>query len=92
MIQDSNADVRISVIVNPFDGTNDDNTIDINQIVLATLHSLPVDKAIRFIRNIIKEDVANGKIDIEVIIFFFAKKFGHANKYLTNYRKIRKRL
>ncbi|XP_048265271.1 UDP-glucose:glycoprotein glucosyltransferase isoform X3 [Bombus terrestris] len=62
---DSNADVRISVIINPFDGTNDDNTIDINQIVLATLHSLPVDKAIRFIRDIIKEDVANGKIDIE---------------------------
>lgn len=74
MIQDSNADVRISVIVNPFDGTNDDNTIDINQIVLATLHSLPADKAIRFIRNIIKEDVANGKIDIEVIIFFFLRK------------------
>lgn len=74
MIQDSNADVRISVIVNPIDGTNDDNTIDINQIVLATLHSLPVDKAIRFIRNIIKEDVANGKIDIEVIIFFFLRK------------------
>lgn len=73
MIQDSNADVRISVIVNPFDGTNDDNTIDINQIVLATLHSLPVDKAIRFIRNIIKEDVANGKIDIEVIISFLRK-------------------
>lgn len=73
MIQDSNADVRISVIVNPLDGTNDDNTIDINQIVLATLHSLPVDKAIRFIRNIIKEDVANGKINIEVIISFLRK-------------------
>lgn len=73
IIQDSNADVRISVIVNPFDGTNDDNTIDINQIVLATLHSLPVDKAIRFIRDIIKEDVANGKIDIEVIISFLRK-------------------
>lgn len=73
IIQDSNADVRISVIINPFDGTNDDNTIDINQIVLATLHSLPVDKAIRFIRDIIKEDVANGKIDIEVIISFLRK-------------------
>lgn len=76
MIQESNADVRITVIVNPLVNTNDDDddddTIDINQIVLAALHSLPVEKSIRFIRNIIKEDVArDNKVNVEVIIIFF---------------------
>lgn len=75
MIQESNADVRITVIVNPSTDTNDvDSTADINQIALAALNSLPVEKAMRFIRNIVKEDVANviisGKqFDIEVIMF-----------------------
>lgn len=77
MIQESNADVRITVIVNPLVNTNgnDDDTIDINQIVLAALHSLPVEKSIRFIRNIIKEDAiaSDGKVDVEVIIFFLLK-------------------
>ncbi|OAD52233.1 UDP-glucose:glycoprotein glucosyltransferase [Eufriesea mexicana] len=64
---ESNADVRITVIVNPHVDTNDaDNTIDINQIVLAVLHSFPIEKAMRLIRNIIKEDIANvsDKIDM----------------------------
>lgn len=72
IIQESNADVRISIIVNPLADTNN-NTIDINQIVLAALHTLPVEKIMRFIRNIIKEDMATvilneKKVDIEVII------------------------
>ncbi|CAK9802630.1 UDP-glucose:glycoprotein glucosyltransferase [Anthophora quadrimaculata] len=67
---ESNGDVRITVIVNPFLDANDvDNTADINQIVLAALNGLPVEKAMRFIRNVIKEDVVNdivsGKFDIE---------------------------
>lgn len=73
IIQESNADVRITVIVNPHVDTNDaDNTIDVNQIVLAALHSLPVEKAMRLIRNVIKEDAndrISDKIDVEVIIF-----------------------
>lgn len=43
---------------------------DINQIVLAAFNNLPVDKAMRFIRNVIQEEVASiiadGKFDIEV--------------------------
>ncbi|XP_043524018.1 UDP-glucose:glycoprotein glucosyltransferase isoform X3 [Frieseomelitta varia] len=66
---ESNADVRITVIVNPLVNTSDDDddTIDINQIVLAALHSLPVEKSIRFIRNIIKEDAvaSDDKVDVE---------------------------
>ena len=75
MIQESNADVRITVIVNPFVNTSDDDddTIDINQIVLAALHSLPVEKSIRFIRNIIKEDAVASEVDVEVIIFSLPK-------------------
>lgn len=73
IIQESNADVRITVIVNPHVDTNDaDNTIDVNQIVLAALHSLPAEKAMRLIRNVIKEDAndrISDKIDVEVIIF-----------------------
>lgn len=85
MIQESNADVRITVIVNPSTDANDvDSTADINQIALAALNSLPVEKAMRFIRNIVKEDVANvivsGKqFDIEVIMFDW-ERILHAGK------------
>ncbi|XP_076685306.1 UDP-glucose-glycoprotein glucosyltransferase isoform X3 [Andrena cerasifolii] len=68
---ESNADVRIAVIVNPLtDATSDiAGSADINRIALAALNSLPVDKALRFIRHIITEDIANvianGNFDIE---------------------------
>ncbi|XP_017891944.1 UDP-glucose:glycoprotein glucosyltransferase isoform X2 [Ceratina calcarata] len=67
---ESNADVRVSVIVNPIGDTNDvDNANDVNQLVLAALSGLPVEKALRFVRNIITEEVAgvitSGKFDVE---------------------------
>ncbi|CAL7942835.1 unnamed protein product [Xylocopa violacea] len=67
---ESNVDVRITVIVNPLaDANNLDSTADINRIVLAALNGLSVEKSVRFVRNVIKEDVASviisGKFHIE---------------------------
>ncbi|XP_076640007.1 UDP-glucose-glycoprotein glucosyltransferase [Colletes latitarsis] len=66
---ESNADVRLSVIINSPSGPNDDSTTDINQIVLAALDGLPIDKVLRFVRKVIQEDVAgviaDGKFEIE---------------------------
>ncbi|XP_076281321.1 UDP-glucose-glycoprotein glucosyltransferase isoform X2 [Lasioglossum baleicum] len=69
---ESNVDVRVTVIVNP---TTDENnnyqsiTTDINQVVLAALNSLPVEKAKNFIRRVIQEnvasDIAKGDFQIE---------------------------
>ncbi|XP_053979752.1 UDP-glucose:glycoprotein glucosyltransferase isoform X1 [Hylaeus volcanicus] len=66
---ESNADVRVTVIINSPTDENVDGTSDINKIVLAALNGLPIDKVMRFIRKVIQEDVArliaDGKFDIE---------------------------
>lgn len=66
--QESNTDARISVIIN----TKDDSNVksDINKIVLAALNALSPEKAILYIRKIIKEEnaalIASGNFEIEV--------------------------
>ncbi|XP_031847873.1 UDP-glucose-glycoprotein glucosyltransferase [Nomia melanderi] len=67
---ESNADVRITVIVNPMtDANNLDDTVDINKIALAALNSLSTEKARHFIRKVIEEDAAKvitaGNFNIE---------------------------
>nr|XP_012149315.1 PREDICTED: UDP-glucose:glycoprotein glucosyltransferase isoform X2 [Megachile rotundata] len=67
---ESNADVRITIIINPATDTdNAVNAIDINRIALTAINVLPTDKALHFVRNIIKEDVVtdiiSGKFDIQ---------------------------
>ncbi|XP_076247159.1 UDP-glucose-glycoprotein glucosyltransferase isoform X2 [Calliopsis andreniformis] len=67
---ESNGDVRISFIINPSSDTTEiDSTTDVNQIALAALNYLSLEKATRFIRNIIKEDVfdliTNGNYNME---------------------------
>ncbi|XP_029039597.1 UDP-glucose:glycoprotein glucosyltransferase [Osmia bicornis bicornis] len=67
---ESNADVRIGVIINPSSDTdNVDSSMDINKIASAAINVLPVEKAMHFVRNIIKEDIVtdivNGKFDMQ---------------------------
>lgn len=64
--------MRIGIIINPSSDTdNVDSTMDINKIALAAINVLPVEKAMHFVRNIIKEDtvtdIVNGKFDMQVI-------------------------
>lgn len=48
-----------------------EHTPDINQIALAAINGLSVEKVTQFIRDLIKEeaadDIANGNVTIEVI-------------------------
>lgn len=67
---ESNADVRITVIINPsMDERKMEHTPDINQIALAAINGLSVEKVTQFIRDLIKEeaadDIANGNVTIE---------------------------
>ncbi|KAG7199513.1 hypothetical protein KM043_014130 [Ampulex compressa] len=54
---ETNAYARITVIINDVD--NDDSKMNINNVVLAALNSLPPDKAILYINKIIQEDVVS---------------------------------
>lgn len=64
---ESNADARITLIINLAD--NVDSQSNINSIALSALHSLPTGKALHFIRKIIKDDavssIEDGTFDIE---------------------------
>ncbi|XP_011150844.1 UDP-glucose:glycoprotein glucosyltransferase isoform X1 [Harpegnathos saltator] len=64
---ESNTDARISVIINAKDDWNLKS--DINKIVLAALNALSPERAILYIRKVIKEEnaalIANGNFEIE---------------------------
>ncbi|XP_011341647.1 UDP-glucose:glycoprotein glucosyltransferase isoform X1 [Ooceraea biroi] len=64
---ESNSDVRISVIVNAEERANPKS--DVNKIVLAALAALSPERAILYMRKIIKDDaaalIANGNFEIE---------------------------
>ncbi|KYM95086.1 UDP-glucose:glycoprotein glucosyltransferase, partial [Cyphomyrmex costatus] len=64
---ESNTDARISIIINAKDDTNLKS--DINKIVLAAINALSPEKAILYMRKILKEDtvalIANDNFEIE---------------------------
>ncbi|XP_046423993.1 UDP-glucose:glycoprotein glucosyltransferase isoform X1 [Neodiprion fabricii] len=64
----SNADVRISIIVNGIEN-NSRPEIDINKVVLAALNALSSEEAMRFILQVTQDDaislITNGKYEIE---------------------------
>lgn len=68
LLQESNTDARISVVINAKDDSNVKS--DINKIVLAALNALSPERAILYIRKVIKEEnaalIANGNFEIEV--------------------------
>ncbi|XP_014296354.1 UDP-glucose:glycoprotein glucosyltransferase [Microplitis demolitor] len=54
---DSNADVRITIIVNSADKSGDtDSDVNINTIVLAAMEALSQQKVVKYIDNILQED------------------------------------
>ncbi|CAG5096209.1 Similar to Uggt: UDP-glucose:glycoprotein glucosyltransferase (Drosophila melanogaster) [Cotesia congregata] len=63
---DGNTDVRITIIVNNIDKSNDP-LVNINMIVLAAMEMLPQKKAVKYINNILQEDnvalIKIGKFD-----------------------------
>ncbi|XP_074098561.1 UDP-glucose-glycoprotein glucosyltransferase [Cotesia typhae] len=63
---DRNTDIRITIIVNNIDKSNDP-LVDINTIVLAAMETLPQQKSVKYINKILQEDnvelIKIGKFD-----------------------------
>ncbi|XP_047366597.1 UDP-glucose:glycoprotein glucosyltransferase isoform X4 [Vespa velutina] len=66
---ESNADARISLIINPADDIN--HEYDLNRIALAALNSLPMDKALNIMHKIVKDAPFT---EVGLVIFYFIKK------------------